>query len=95
MVFLIGALWGVGGGPPGDPLPPPETPRIKILFRTVVRILGSESEKFCVRAHLHMAKNLSTKSRRIVDEVSAKDFSSPAKLFLPKNFAETSSTKNF
>ena len=38
---------------------------------------------------------VSTKCQRIVDEVSAKDFSSPAKFFLPKNFAETSSTKNF
>ena len=46
-------------------------------------------------AHLHMAKNLSTKSRRSVGEVSAKDFSLPAKFFLPKNFTETSSTKNF
>ena len=34
-----------------------------------------------LRAHLHMAKNLSTKSRRNVNEVSAKDFSSPAKFF--------------
>ena len=43
----------------------------------------SQSQKYFIRAHLHMAKNLSTKSQRIVDEVSAKDFSSPA--------AETSS----
>ena len=46
-----------------------------------------------IRAHLHMAKNLSTKSRRSVNEVSAKsqrsvnevsakDFSSPAKFFI-------------
>ena len=33
----------------------------------------------CLRAHLHMAKNLSTKSRRSVNEVTAKDFSSQAK----------------
>ena len=38
-----------------------------------------------------MAKNLSTKSRRSVNEISAKDFSSPATFF----FAESSSTKNF
>ena len=44
---------------------------------------------------LHMAKNLSTKSRRSVDEVSAKDFSSPAKFFDKKNFVDTLSPKNF
>ena len=63
------------------------------------RNLGDENDIYkrgqCIRAHLHMAKDLSTKSRRIVDEVSAKDISLPTKFFLPANFAETSLTKNF
>ena len=42
-----------------------------------------------------LVDEVSTKCQRIVNEVSAKDFSSPAKFFLPKNFTETSSTKNF
>ena len=45
-------------------------------------------KSFRIRAHLHNGEEfvdeVSTKCQRIVDEVSAKDFTSPAKFFLPK-----------
>ena len=44
-------------------------------------VVDGKMDLLTVRAHLHMTMNLSTKSQRIVDEVSAKDFSSPAKFF--------------
>ena len=62
--------------------PCPESWLLGVYFWTPLpRLLDSYNR---LSSHLHLAKNLSTKCQRIVDEVSAKDFSLPAKFFLPK-----------
>ena len=58
-----------------------EGKEVRVAIMPYLQNLSITTTLFSFRAHLHMAKNLPTNSRRILDEYSTKNFSSPVKNF--------------